>query len=73
MPLGVPVLGENDMFESLSEPVDEGDDLVAAADGKRTADSVNCMAEVVLQVDDEERVGSLGSNRHSYLLLPAVF
>ena len=55
----VPVLGEDDVLESAGEFIDDGDDLLAFGDGKRAADSVDCGAEVVLHVDDEERVGRL--------------
>lgn len=64
----MPVLGEDDMLELLAEPVDEGDDLITVFDGERSAGT-----EIVLQVDDDERVGGLGSNGHRYLLLPVVF
>jgi hypothetical protein len=37
----VPVLGEEDVVETGGEGVDEGDDLVAAGDGERAADTVD--------------------------------
>ncbi len=56
---GVPVLGENDVVESLGEGVDGGHDVVGAGDGERSADAVEGRAEVVLEIDDEEGVGWL--------------
>jgi len=63
----VPVLGEDDVLESAGEFIDDGDDLLAFGDGKRAADSVDCGAEVVLHVDDEERVG--GFELHDDLMV----
>jgi hypothetical protein len=48
----VPVLGEDDVLEALAEAIDEGDDLVATLDCECSAG-----AEIVLDVDNEERVG----------------
>ena len=47
----VPVLGEDDVLESLAEAVDEGDDLIAAIDGERATG-----AEVVLHIHDQQGV-----------------
>ena len=48
----VPVLGENDVIESLRKRIDKGSDLIAFGYGERSA-----RAEVVLEIDDEESVG----------------
>ena len=55
MPGGVPVLGQDDGVALGHEGVDARDDAVAVGDGEGAAG-----AEVVLQVDDEERVGHGG-------------
>jgi hypothetical protein len=49
----VPILGQDDMFELVHEPVDDGHDFVAADDGERAA-----RAEIVLQIDDDQCFGS---------------
>lgn len=49
---GVPVLGDDDVFEAIGEGVEVGDDLVGVGDGEGAAGE-----EVVLHVDDEEGVG----------------
>jgi len=54
----VPVLGEDDVLKPAAELVDDGDNLVATVNGESAAG-----AEVVLQVDDEEDVGS-GAQLH---------
>ncbi len=59
---GVPVLGEDDVFEALGEAVDEGDDLVALGNGERAAG-----AEVVLDVDDEEGVSGGGKRDQAWV------
>lgn len=56
---GVPVLGEDDVLESLRELIDEGNDLIAFRHGERATDSVRGRAEIVLHVDDEKGVGGL--------------
>ena len=63
--VGVPVLGEDDVVEALSDAIDEGDDLVAFGDGERSSSSINGRAEVVLDVDDEEGVGGGELDGHS--------
>ncbi len=53
----VPVLCEADVLEERRDPVDDGNDVVAARDGQLPAG-----AEVILDVDDEEEI--LGSEAH---------
>jgi hypothetical protein len=55
----VPVLGEDDVGESLGESVDERNDGVATCNGQGAAGH-----EVVLEVDDQEGVGGLEGNGH---------
>jgi len=61
----VPVLGENDVIESLRESVDEGNDLISFGYGERSAG-----AEVVLEIDDQESVGGLWGDCHNKLIVP---
>lgn len=56
---GVPVLGEDDVFEAPGEAVDDGDDLVALGYGQRASNSINGRAEVVLDVDNQQYVSGL--------------
>ena len=49
---GMPVLGEDDVGKVDDECVDEGDNSVRAGYGQAAA-----RAEVILEIDDEERVG----------------
>ena len=57
----VPVLRQQNVREDPRQRVDEGNDLVAARDPQRAAG-----AEVVLQVDDEQRVGGLNGMHLSF-------
>src|ERR1035441_427118 len=63
----VPVLGEDYMIESCGERVDGGDDLVAARNRQAAAG-----AEVVLQIDDQQRVGGLRLHHSSLARLLVV-
>ncbi len=47
----MPVLGDDDVLEPASQPVDERDDLVAAIDRQRSA-----RHEIGLQVDRQKNV-----------------
>lgn len=67
---GMPVLGEDNVVELLREGVDEGDDLIAVGYGEVAAYSVDCGAEVVLYVDDEQSVVRLEGDRHGSLIVP---
>ena len=58
----MPVLGHHDIVEAPAEPVDRGDDLVAAGDGRLAAGQ-----KIVLQVDDEEEVVGTGREGHAVL------
>ena len=58
----VPVLGEDDVGEFFGEGVDEGDDGVAVFDFEGAA-----WTEVVLEVDDEQRV--VGLELHGCLMV----
>jgi hypothetical protein len=51
VPRRMPVLGENDVFESRRDGVDDGNDFVATGHGQRPA-----RAEIVLNIGDEEDV-----------------
>lgn len=53
----MPVLREYDVGKTLRERVDDGNDLVTARDRQRAARSVDSGAEVVLQIDHQQRVG----------------
>jgi hypothetical protein len=59
----MPVLGEDDMIEFFGEGVNEGDDGVAVCYGQGAAGH-----EVVLDVDDEECVGGLEADGHSWVM-----
>jgi hypothetical protein len=56
----VPVLGEYDVVELFCEGVDERDDCITICDGQCAAGH-----EVVLDVDDEERVVEDWSDGHA--------
>ena len=66
---GVPVLGEDDVVELLREGVDDGNYFVAFGNGERASDSVDCGAEVVLYIDDEEGVGGLELHDDDFILV----
>ena len=57
---GMPVLGEDDMFELLTESIDDRNDLIAIFNCESSS-----WAEVVLEVDNKKRVGRLGGDGHS--------
>jgi len=50
---GVPILGKDHMLEVVAELVDSRNDLIAPINGQSAAG-----AEVILQIDDKEDVGS---------------
>ena len=47
----VPILGEDDVLESLAETVDDGDDLVSTVYCERAAG-----AEIVLDIHDQQGI-----------------
>lgn len=56
---GVPILGEDDVLEVPGQLADDGNDCVTVGNCECAASSVDCRAEVVLDVDDKKGVGSL--------------
>src|SRR5204862_3780305 len=51
VPGGMPVLCEDDVLEMCGEPIDEGDKLIAARNGKASA-----RTEIVLNVNDQQNI-----------------
>jgi hypothetical protein len=64
---GVPVLGKEDVVELLGDVVDAWEDGVSVRDGQGAAGK-----EVVLHVDDEERVGRLEGEGHGLIVVAAA-
>ena len=67
VPRRVPVLGERRMRKARAEAIHHRYDLVAAGNGERAA-----RAEIILEIDDEEKVSVGGLHRPRPVLTASV-